>query len=62
MHNPGSGDALIEIDVTWIDATGELDSASDTEQVGPGETLDWEASTIAFDPPEGALSCQVSQA
>ncbi len=60
VHNPGD-DALIEIDVTFSDATGELDSASDIQQVAPGETLDWEASTLAFDPPTGTLTCQVSQ-
>jgi hypothetical protein len=61
VTNPSGDDALVEIDVTFTDATGELDSASDVEQVGPGETVEWEASTLAFDPPSGALSCQVSQ-
>ena len=61
VHNPGSDDAIVEIDVSFVDATGELDSASDVEQVGPGETVEWEVSTIAFDPPEGSLSCDVTQ-
>jgi len=47
--------------VNFADATGDLDTASDTQQVAPGETLQWEASTIALDPPQGTLSCSVTQ-
>ena len=52
---------MIEIDVDLADATGDLDSASDVEQVAPGQTVEWEASTSAFDPVQGTLSCQVTQ-
>jgi hypothetical protein len=62
LHNPSTTlEAAIEIEVTFVDATGELDTASDFQSVGPGQTVSWEASTLAFDPPSGTLSCQVSQ-
>ena len=47
--------------VTWSDATGELDSAFDINEVGAGQTVAWNASTTAFDPPQGNLSCKVTQ-
>ena len=33
------------------------------DQDGPPsqETLDWEASTLSFDPPTGTLTCEVAQ-
>ena len=61
VHNPSGSQAVIEIDVTFSDATGELDSASDIEPSAPGETVEWEATTPAFDPPQGTLTCQVTQ-
>jgi hypothetical protein len=60
IRNTG-GDGIVEVDVSFNDATGSVDSASAVEPVGPGETVQWEASTIAIDPPSGTLSCRVTQ-
>ena len=56
-----SGSGVVEVDVTWSDATGELDSASDIVEVAPGRNASWEASTTLSDAPQGNLSCRVTQ-
>lgn len=48
----------VEVEVTWVDSTGELDSWSDLVLVGPNATEHWDISTGALDPPQG-LSCRV---
>ena len=57
----GGADGQVEVDVDFADASGDLDSASDVEQVDAGQTVQWEASTVALDPPTGTLTCQVTQ-
>jgi hypothetical protein len=55
-----TGSGVVEVDVTWSDATGELDSASDIVEVAAGGTASWEASTALSDPPRD-LTCRVTQ-
>jgi hypothetical protein len=56
-----NGSGVVEVDVTWSDGTGELDSSSDIDEVEPGRSVPWEVSTGAFGPPQGALTCRATQ-
>ena len=59
VTNSGNQDAEPEVEVTWSDSSGELDSWSDTVPVGAGATEAWDMSTDWADPPAG-LSCSVA--
>ena len=58
-HNNGSVDVDVEIEVTWVDATGELEYWSDFATLAPGETYDWELFAPWLDPPQG-LRCVIA--
>lgn len=57
--NTTAEEVVAEVEVTWVDSTGELDSSSDLQVVAPGESTEWSVATPISDPPQG-LSCRVA--
>lgn len=57
--NTTAEEVVAEVEVTWVDSTGELDSSSDLQAVAPGESTEWSVATPISDPPQG-LSCRVA--
>ena len=59
VANSGAAEATVEVEVTWSDATGELDSWSDIETVPAGASTTWSVSSAWVDAPQG-LTCQTA--
>ena len=59
LHNPTGEEAVVEVQVTWSNPAGELDSWSDLVTVPAGGTADWSVSTARVEVPVG-LTCQTA--
>ncbi len=57
--NTTAEEVTAEVEVTWVDSTGDLDSSSTLQTVAPGESTAWSVSTPISDPPQG-LTCRVA--
>lgn len=61
IRNDNGLDAIVSIDVTFLDASGgEVDIASDLAVLGPGEQASWDVLGASIDPPTGGLRCEVA--
>lgn len=61
IRNDNPVDAVVSIDVTFLDATGaEVDFASDLAILNPGEQAPWDVLGASIDPPNGGLRCEVA--
>lgn len=61
IRNDNGLDAVVSIDVTFLDAAGgEVDTASDLAILGPGEQASWDVLGASIDPPTGGLRCEVA--
>lgn len=61
IRNDNGLDAIVSIDVTFLDASGgEVDTASDLAILGPGEQASWDVLGASIDPPTGGLRCEVA--
>ena len=60
VQNSSNSEISAEIEVTWSDSTGEIDTWSDLETVGAGASVPWSISDEWFESPDGALSCQAT--
>lgn len=59
LGNAGAEEATAEVQVTWSDDTGELDSWSDVQSVPPGGSTAWSVSTAWPEPVQGDLRCEI---
>ena len=60
LQNSGTEEAVAEVQVTWFDDTGELDSWSDVQSVPPGGSAAWSVSTAWPPPVQGQLRCEIT--
>ena len=61
IRNDNPVDAVVSIDVTFLDATGaEVDFAADLAILNPGEQAPWDVLGASIDPPNGGLRCEVA--
>jgi|GEM_PF-5259493 hypothetical protein len=60
LHNSGTEAAVAEVEVTWSDSTGELDSYTDLETVPPRGSAPWSVSDNFVDTPPQGLTCQIA--
>ena len=60
LQNSGTVEAVAEVQVTWFDDTGELDSWTDVQSVPPGGSIAWSVSTAWPDRVQGNLRCEVT--
>ena len=60
LRNSGAEETVVEVQVTWFDGSGELDSWSDLESVSPGGSTAWSVSTAWPDPVQGKLRCEIT--
>jgi len=61
IRNDNPVDAVVSIDVTFLDATGaEIDFASELAILNPGEQAPWDVLGASIDPPNGGLRCEVA--
>jgi hypothetical protein len=60
FHNSGTEDVVAEVEVTWSDTTGELDSYSDLQTVPAGGSQPWSVSDNLVDTPPQGLTCQIA--
>ena len=65
IRNLNPVDAVVSIDVTFLDASGaEIDVASDLIGLGPAgaadDTASWDVLGASVDPPTGGLRCEVA--
>ena len=60
LQNSGNEEAVAEVQVTWSDDTGELDSWSDVQSVPPGGSTAWSVSTAWPEPVQGNLRCEIT--
>ena len=61
VQNSGPEEVVVEVQVTWFDDTGELDSWSDVQEVPSGDTVAWSVATAWPDPIQGSLRCEIAQ-
>ena len=61
VRNDNPVDAVVEIEVTWVDSSGaEVDVASDLAVLSPGEQAPWDTLGASVDPPKGELTCRIA--
>jgi hypothetical protein len=61
IRNDNPVDAVVSIDVTFLDGTGaEVDFASELAILNPGEQAPWDVLGASIDPPNGGLRCEVA--
>ncbi|MFM7617375.1 MAG: hypothetical protein ACKO72_07940 [Actinomycetes bacterium] len=61
IRNDNPVDAIVSIDVTFIDGVGgDVDFASDLAILGPAEQASWDVLGASIDPPTGGLRCEVA--
>lgn len=60
LQNSGTEEAVAEVQVTWSDDTGELDSWTDVQSVPPGGSTAWSVSTAWPPPVQGTLRCEIT--
>lgn len=60
LQNSGTEEAVAEVQVTWSDDTGELDSWTEVQSVPPGGSTAWSVSTAWPDQVQGNLRCEVT--
>ena len=60
LRNAGTEEVVAEVEVTWFDDTGELDSWTDVESVPPGGSTAWSVSTAWPEPVQGRLRCEIA--
>ena len=60
LENAGEAEATAEVQVTWSDDTGELDSWTDVQSVPPGGSTAWSVSTAWPEPVRGTLRCDIT--
>lgn len=61
IRNDNSSDAVVEVEVTWVDGSGnEIDVSSDLAVLAPGEEAPWDVLGASVDPPNGTLSCRIA--
>ncbi len=60
LQNSGAEEAVAEVQVTWSDDTGELDSWTDVQSVPPGGSTAWSVSSAWPEPVQGRLRCEIA--
>lgn len=60
LQNSSTEEAVAEVQVTWSDDTGELDSWTDVQSVPPGGSTAWSVSTAWPQPVQGTLRCDIA--
>ena len=60
LQNSGTEEAVAEVQVTWSDDTGELDSWTDVQSIPPGGSTAWSVATAWPEPVQGRLRCEIA--
>ncbi len=60
LQNTGTEEAVAEVQVTWSDDSGELDSWTDVQSIPPGGSTAWSVSTAWPQPVQGTLRCDIT--
>ena len=55
--NGNTVDVVVEVEISFVDDTGEIDVASDLQVLAPGEEALWDVLGASIDPPRGSLRC-----
>lgn len=60
LRNSGPDEAVAEVQVTWSDDTGELDSWTDVQSIPSGGSTAWSVATAWPEPVRGRLRCEIA--